>query len=175
VKSHWAYFKYVVRHKWFVFMAGRCVGVSFWRLLIHDWSKFLPSEWDAYVRSFYNRDGSKRDWKTRDPFDKQEFDAAWNHHQKVNKHHWQYWCLVNDSDDPKIKPLLMPEKFWREMIADWMGAGRAITGQWEVWSWYEKNRNKILLHDYIRNAVELELVHLQSTKARADRLGLAFP
>jgi hypothetical protein len=39
---HWRYFTYLVRHKWFVFLAGRRTGVPPRRLLIHDWSKFLP-------------------------------------------------------------------------------------------------------------------------------------
>jgi len=39
----------------------------------------------------------------------------------------------------------MPEHFVREMIADWCGAGRAITGEWEVLDWYEKNREKMAL------------------------------
>lgn len=42
----------------------------------------------------------------------------------------------------------------REMIADWMGAGRAITGKWEVAEWYEKNQNKIQLHPETRRFVE---------------------
>src|SRR6266536_5236416 len=104
MKGHWAYLKYVLRHKWFVFIAGRWVGAPLWRLIIHDWSKFLPCEWEPYVQSFYCRDGSKRDWKTRDVWTKMEFDLAWNHHQKVNKHHWQFWTLVTDSDDPRLRP-----------------------------------------------------------------------
>ena len=44
-----------------------------------------------------------------------------------------------------MKALPMPEKMVRVMVADWMGAGRAITGKWEVWVWFEKNRHKIVL------------------------------
>jgi hypothetical protein len=146
MKAHWAYLKYVLRHKWFVFLAGRKLGVSWWQLLIHDWTKFLPCEWGPYVQSFYNADGSKRDWKSRTEQDKEEFDAAWNHHQKVNKHHWQYWCLVTDSDEPRLRALPIPMKYVREMVADWVGAGRAITGKVEVWEWYVKNREKMVLH-----------------------------
>jgi hypothetical protein len=38
-----------------------------------------------------------------------------------------------------LKALPMPEKFVREMVADWMGAGRAITGRWDVNDWYRPN------------------------------------
>jgi hypothetical protein len=154
MKRHLAYLRYVLRHKYFVFIACLRCGVSLWRAIIHDWSKFLPCEWDAYARSFYNRDGSKRDWKTRDCWDKMEFDAAWNHHQKHNDHHWQYWLLTNDSDEPQSKPLLMPPRCWREMVADWWGAGKAITGTWDARNWYIKNASKIKLHEVVRPSVE---------------------
>lgn len=48
----------------------------------------------------------------------------------------------------------IPEGFVREMVADWMGAGRAITGKWEVGSWYSKNQEKIELHPSSRALVE---------------------
>lgn len=156
MRAHWAYFKYVMRHKWFVFLAGCETKAPLWRLIIHDWLKFLPCEWFPYVRRFYNRDGSKRDWNAM--YDKMEFDAAWNHHQKSNKHHWQYWILINDSDEPKLRPQIMPSNYVKEMVADWAGAGRAITGKWEVKTWYTTNRDKIIIHDETRELVEQILV-----------------
>lgn len=158
MRAHWSYFKYVMRHKWFVFLAGCKTNAPLWRLIIHDWSKFIPCEWFPYVRSFYNRDGSKRDWKTRGALEKLEFNMAWNHHQKTNKHHWQYWILINDSDEPKLRSQPMPTNYVREMVADWAGAGRAITGKWEVKTWYNANREKIILHDETRISVEQILV-----------------
>lgn len=161
MRAHWKYFLYVIRHKWFVFQACQKTGAPLWRAIIHDWSKFLPCEWGPYVRSFYNKDGSKRDWKSRDPLEKMEFDLAWNHHQKTNLHHWQAWLLTNDSDEPKVKPLLMPEKYIREMVADWMGAGRAITGKWDYQNWYATNKEKMVLHDQVRIRVEAILEALR--------------
>lgn len=154
MRAHWSYLKYVLRHKWFVFLAGWTCHVSLWRLIIHDWTKFLPCEWSPYVRSFYNADGTKREWKTRTAEDKAAFDAAWNHHQKVNQHHWQYWLLTNDSDEPKTKALAIDEKYVREMVADWVGAGRAINGKIAVQSWYLANKEKMILHPASRVWVE---------------------
>jgi len=153
MKRHLAYLRYVLRHKLYVGQACLRYGL-WWRAIKHDWTKFLPCEWEPYANSFYNRDGTKRDWKMRDPFDKMEFDAAWNHHQKVNDHHWQFWCLITDSDEPRYKPLPMPERCIREMVADWVGAGRAITGKIEVCDWYAKNRDKMLLAPETRARVE---------------------
>jgi Family of unknown function (DUF5662) len=138
---HFEYAAYVARHKWFVLLAGLKTGAPIWRLLIHDWSKLTPAEWSPYVRNFYT-----------DRKDQAAFDRAWLHHQHRNPHHWQHWLLREDDGDTKALP--MPESLVREMVADWMGAGRAITGKWDVVSWYAKNRSKIVLESGTRLAVD---------------------
>jgi hypothetical protein len=55
----------------------------------------------------------------------------------------------------------MPERLWREMVADWMGAGRAITGKWEAAAWYAKNREIIQLAEPTRAKVEALLTSLR--------------
>ncbi len=140
-RPHLRYLGYVVRHKWFVLLAGLKVRAPLWRLLIHDWSKLSPAEWRPYVQKFYGR-GENQD----------EFDAAWLHHQHRNPHHWQHWLLRED--DGPTKALRMPQGLVREMVADWMGAGRAITGEWDVAGWYAKNAEKMVLHPEVREQVE---------------------
>lgn len=144
VRPHLKYASYVARHKWFVFVAGRRTGAPLWRLLIHDWSKLTPAEWFPYVRSFYGGE--------RTPAVRLAFDAAWLHHQHRNPHHWQHWLLRKDDGDTRA--LAMPPALVREMVADWMGAGRAITGRWEVATWFEANEAKIALHPATRVHVE---------------------
>ena len=145
-KRHWSYLKYIVRHKWFVAIAAKECGCSLWCIIVHDASKFLPSEWFPYAYTFYDDDGDKRYEENGD------FNTAWNHHQKRNRHHWQYWLLKMDRGDMEALP--MPYKYVQEMVADWMGAGRAITGKWEVMEWYQKNKNTIILEPTTRNQVE---------------------
>jgi hypothetical protein len=205
VNKHWQYLKYVVRHKWFVLVAGLHVGAPLWRLLIHDWSKFLPCEWRPYAAFFYGMpDIDDNVWvdcidgvggraviieKRYDPNTKYKvrisdgyigesqefwahdfevkgvdeakaaFDAAWNHHQKANPHHWQYWLLTMDSGE--TAPIDMPEKFVREMVADWIGAGWAIRNQPNYVSacagageWYAKNADRMKLSARTRRRVE---------------------
>lgn len=142
MKKHLSYLWYIVRHKWFVLVAGLKIGAPLWLLLVHDLSKLLPSEWFAYANYFY---GGKKDQAA--------FDIAWLKHQHRNQHHWQAWCLIEDENWwPKPQP--MPRKYILEMVADWMGAGRAITGRWAVVEWYEKNKDQILLHPNTRVEVE---------------------
>lgn len=162
MKEHLKYLSYVIRHKWFVYRAGRRTGAPIWRLLVHDWSKFLPSEWFPYVRYFYGdypeaakvgRVGSQFCPSMRFKEDvASEFDYAWNLHQKRQPHHWQFWVLTEDSG--KVQPLAMPFHFVCEMVADWAGAGRAITGKWEVSNWYEKNKDRMTLHPTSREQIE---------------------
>lgn len=165
MRKHLRYLSYVLRHKWFVLVAGRRTGAPLWRLLVHDWSKFTPGEWFAYTDFFYAPKpvaayGDARLYGGLSPGDverittarQQAFDRAWLHHQHANPHHWQHWVLREDSGVTKLLP--MPEHFVREMVADWMGAGRAITGKWEAGAWYEKNAERIQLEHRTRIRVE---------------------
>jgi hypothetical protein len=166
MRKHWLYLRYVLRHKWYVFLACRTLGVPPWQSIVHDASKFLPSEWLPYANYFYgptgpppgtfnysdpsvspNRAGNVDRWNRARV---EAFDAAWNRHQKRNPHHWQFWLLVRDTGESV--PLPMPDRYVREMVADWVGAGRAITGRVEVAGWYAKNRDRMRLAPETREA-----------------------
>ncbi len=146
MKRHLSYLKYILRHKWFVLLASLRVHVPLWQVFVHDLSKFRPSEWGPYARCFYEPDGSKCYHES------EEFALAWRLHQIRNPHHWQYWLLRWDRGETTA--LRMPAKYIAEMLADWMGAGRAITGKWETAAWYEKNKAKIELHPDSRIVLE---------------------
>jgi len=146
--KHWNYLKYVLKHKWYVIVFGLKLRVPLWNLLIHDWSKFTPTEWSAYVWSFYG----PYEYKDRPKWLVEQFDRAWLHHQHYNPHHWQYWVLREDSGN--IKCIKIPEKYVREMVADWHSAGYCITGRNNTIGWYNDNKDKIKLHEITRAFVE---------------------
>jgi hypothetical protein len=162
MKAHLRYLRTVTRHKWFVFLEC-CKLRIFWRGLIHDWTKFLPSEWSPYVASFEGPKypsykgfhGEERrlalDLGHTKEAVRERFDRAWLHHQRWNKHHWQYWVLRND--DGSTVPQMMPWVYVREMVADWRGAGRAY-GSPDTAAWYLARRASILLHPATRALVE---------------------
>lgn len=85
----------------------------------------------------------------------EEFDRAWLHHIHMCPHHWQHWVLLEDDGD--VKFLEMPGRYIGEMLADWQGAGRAITGRDNLEEWYKANRDKILLHDRTRSIMEMHM------------------
>lgn len=146
--KHVKYFIYICRHKWFVLLAGlRVGGIPFWRLLIHDYTKFSRAEWGPYVERFFSGNAGKED-KTYDP---NSFKKAWQHHWENNPHHWEYWVNKLHGDD---EPIPMPVVCVREMVADWIGAGRAITGKWGISEWYAKTKDKQNLHYLTRQLVE---------------------
>jgi hypothetical protein len=162
MRAHLKYASYVLRHKWYVFLACCELGI-WWRGIIHDWTKFLPCEWFPYVAYF---NGPKYpSWRTLYGDVRQQecaagrtkeavrdaFDRAWLHHQHTNKHHYQHWVLRNDDGDTRI--LQMPDVYMREMVADWRGAGRAL-GKPDTAAWYQHNRDHILLHPTTRFSVE---------------------
>lgn len=167
---HWRYLKYVLRHKWFVFRAGLDTGAPLLRLVIHDWSKFLPSEWIPYAQWFYGWKGGS--WHRTHPdhlsvsgkWKKEKYGAAfkraWLRHIHRNAHHWDHWILKDgEPSGPSdgFVALEMPESLVREMVADWIGAGMAQGHGNDLRPWYAANQNTMLLHPATRALVD-ELV-----------------
>ena len=143
------YLKYVLRHKWKVFKEGRKLGVPLWALIIHDWQKFTRTEWTAYALKFFP--APARAWEFRSGgkvsinfSTAEDFDRAWLHHLHYGPHHWQYWELRGDA-------LEMPDRYRREMLADWRAMGDAS-------KWYFTQQPKPLLHYKTREWVEKSLL-----------------
>jgi hypothetical protein len=156
MNKHIECWKYILKHKYFVLVCGLKLKVPLWRLIIHDWSKFLPSEWIPYANYFYAEGGSDNHANSNgvhNPADgSYRFNVAWLKHQHRQPHHWQYWLLREDDGD--LIPLPMPEVFVREMVADWCGAGAAQGHGNDISEWYVNNRDRIHIHPYTRALVD---------------------
>lgn len=137
--------KSLLIHKWLVLQAGRLTGVSFWRLIIHDWSKFTPVEFINYSRWKYGVK-SKRGWA-----------KAWLNHLHHNPHHSEHWALswrgnpnfyngIGEPVAPFITLLPMPENQVREMIADWLATSKRVTGSWNIANWLNQNGPEMHMH-----------------------------
>ena len=146
MNRHIAYLKVVLRHKWFVFLACRRLGVPLWIALVHDWRKFLPRQWFPYARNFYEPDGTKRPGNRADSGDK-SFQLAWLDHQRA-RHHWQAWCVIEDAENGAavLTLLEIPEVYLRERLADWMGAGLAYDS-YKPHEWWTSHRRQICMNE----------------------------
>jgi hypothetical protein len=141
----------VLRHKFYVYQEGRKLGLGRWQLLIHDLSKFSRAEWGPYVRKFYGGPSPRDTSGGYDPNAQgDEFKRAWAHHWQTNLHHWEHWseCLP--------APLPMPDRYRREMLADWRGAGLA-QGKPDTAAFYRANGTRMRLHPETRAWVEAML------------------
>ena len=126
-----SYLWQVFKHKWFLIVAGlRVGGIPFYRLLIHDWTKFLPVEFIPYRKKFTLKNCPKEQWE-----------KAWEHHWKNNAHHWQFWVVGN-------QPFDMGESYAREMVADWLAASRGYHNHWNIQAWLDANFKKMNLHPW---------------------------
>ncbi len=162
MRRHLAYARYVFRHKWFVFVECCRLGIP-WLGLIHDWSKFLPSEWFPYARFFHEADGTLRQRRDKTGYYRptntgdQAFDRAiFLHLGRRNKHHWQAWAMVDSVAVVTVFPV--PDRYRREMLADWRGAARAQGLPRESVSlWWDHNGLKMKLHHETRAWVDARL------------------
>lgn len=156
------YMKYLLTHKFWVTYYCFKDGI-YRRGIMHDIDKFRLSMITGYAPQFYNSNGSKRNVRDKSGY----YDASqmelpcfvysWLYHQRRNKHHWQYWAMIEDSGN--IRCLDMPSEYVREMICDWRGAGRAQGtnpdgGNAELIRYYNKNKSKMYLSDNTRKTLE---------------------
>lgn len=146
-----AYARYLMRHKYYVWQECRRLGLPWHVGAFHDWSKFLPDEWWAYVKYFHMEGGAEAFAKSGHlpPRLAGPIARAVLFHKRRNPHHFEFWVLGEEVFE-------MPERFWKEMIADWRGAGKA-QGRPDTAAWYTANRHTITLHPETRAWVEKEL------------------
>lgn len=127
------------------------------RLINHDQSKYYEEEYDAYDDYFYGKeDKDEDDISVIDS----AFDYAWLRHIHNNPHHWQYWVLINDEDGTKA--LEMPHSQVYEMIADWWSFSWKTGNLKEIFDWYERHKEKMILHPATRRLVEDALGKIKS-------------
>lgn len=119
------------------------------RLTLHDDSKYTAEEYDAYDDYFYGKEG--RDEDDISVIDA-SFDYAWLHHIHNNPHHWQYWVLINDDDGTKA--LEMPESYAYEMLSDWFSFALKNGKPAEIFDWYDKHKDKMVLHPATKILIE---------------------
>lgn len=135
--------KYILAHKWYVFLECWRMGII-WRGLTHDLSKFVSSEFIPCTNYFFG--------DNKDSREDEGCDFGWLLHHKRSTHHWQFYTLPYNNG--KVKILEMPDKDRKEMLADWIGTARVKKRKYSTREWYRRNKGEIQLHPKTREWLE---------------------
>lgn len=104
-------------------------------LAMHDMSKYSDKEFEAYRKMFYCSDEDIRKSGVCDnvfnDIVEEEFEKAWAHHIKKNKHHPEHW-LKKDSETKEYE--IIPTYSFVEMICDWISV--SMTNKSSVYDWW---------------------------------------
>ena len=157
MRRYFSYFKKVLIHKYYVFLACLKLKAPLYLAITHDISKFTLEEFVPYAKYFYDKDGNPNSIKNNhgeydDSKQGQDFHSAWLYHTNRNKHHWNYWSIIRN--DSSINPMPIPEKYIKEMVADWIGAAKAYNPDVVVIDWYRKEKDNLIFHDNTRKRIE---------------------
>ena len=138
------HFILITEHRWVVFKLCCKIGLP-WRGLVHDLSKYSPTEFWESVR-YYEGNRSPIVSTKQD----KGYSEAWLHHKGRNKHHSEYWI---DMNAPEKTPV-MPYVYTAEMICDKLSAG--IVYQGKNWNkgypleYWKKEREKIFINEKVK-------------------------
>ena len=135
IKNIWLHLRKIQTHrKW---VRHYCFGIGLYKQgLFHDLSKYSPTEFWESVKYYQG---------TSSPIDASKaengYSMAWFHHRGRNYHHYEMW---QDDFDHGGTPILMPYKYFAEMICDYLAAGRAYMGKNFTFTseneWWNKKR-----------------------------------
>ncbi len=108
----------VTKHRHHVFVLCTRCGL-FWRGLVHDLSKFLPTEFFEGVKYFNGHYSPIIECRKQNGYS-----LAWLHHKGRNKHHFEYWY-----DDQNPEQVDIPYKYAVESVCDRIAASMTYQGK----------------------------------------------
>lgn len=150
LKGH---FLTVVRHRHKVMEHCFRAGI-FWRGLVHDLSKFTPTEFIPGVKYFQG---------DRSPNEKEREETgcskAWMHHKGRNRHHFEYWTDYSPVTK-RLEPVKMPDVYIFEMFCDRVAASKTYNKEKYTDSmplaYYERAKHRRLIEK--ETAAKLEFL-----------------
>lgn len=109
----------------------------------HDRSKYSTEEFEPYRKNFFP---SKLEDENPEV---NGFEKAWNHHQKSNPHHWQYWLMWKDGETTALE---MQKEYLIEMLIDWTAMSYKFKDTPK--NFYDKNKYTMMFHEQTRSDLE---------------------
>lgn len=120
LSKFFGHLKTVLIHKWWVLYYAIQAKIT-WQGITHDLSKFHPIEFFEGVKYYNGKTSPINACKA-----KNTFSNAWFHHRGRNPHHYEYWIDYLDNGG---LPMKMPSKYIKELVCDWIAAGKTYYGK----------------------------------------------
>ena len=165
VHNFFGHLNNVLTHRHMVFKFCCRVGIP-WQGFTHDFSKFTLTELIPSVR-YYQGTASPIGAERR----AKGYSEAWLHHKAKNKHHWEYW--VEFRDDGTEYYVKMPMNYVKEMLCDWLSAGKTYNRT--TWlpnyplEYFRKHESYYKLHPETK-AFALKVLHMFAEKGEDETL-----
>ena len=166
IKRFFGHLKTVLTHKHWVFYYASHLGYT-WRGLVHDISKFSPTEFFEGVKYWTGK---------RSPIlvakEKTGISYAWLHHRGCNKHHYEYWI---DKLDQGGVPHKIPFEYVVEMVCDWLAACRTYTKDHKnifkrEYDWWKGHEPHVKIHKASKTLISVLLWNLAETETSCPDL-----
>ena len=165
LKNFWNHLRTVQTHRKWVRYYCKLAGIP-WQGWRHDLSKYSPTEFFESARYWVGTSSPINEAKK---FNSDGLSIAWQHHKGRNEHHWEYWT---DEYSKGTVCHIMPEKYFTEMVCDFLGAGRAYMGKndftyakesdWWIRARDTTHKGMRELHKNMIDAIFEELVRCES-------------
>ncbi len=113
-----AHFATITRHRLIVCELCCKAGLA-WQGLVHDLSKYSPTEFATGMRYFqgtFSPNAAQRD--------AEGYSTAWLHHKGRNRHHFEYWTDIVKGSDGSLVGVPMPTRYVIEMFCDRIAASK---------------------------------------------------
>lgn len=160
----WKHFCTITHHRWLVRKGCFQVGL-YWQGLIHDLSKYAPTEFLAGARYYQG---------TRSPNTAQReaegYSQAWMHHKGRNRHHYEYWTDI----DPVTKEYVsvpMPRRYLAEMVMDRLAACKVYEGNaytdGSALTYFLNSRERLRMNEQTRQELGYLLTMLRDEGEKA--------
>lgn len=130
-----------IHRKW---VRHYCFAIGLYKQgLLHDLSKYSPTEFFESIKYYQGTSSPINASKQANGYS-----MAWFHHRGRNLHHYENW---QDDFDHGCKAVLMPYKYWAEMMCDYLAAGKAYNCSKftfkQEYEWWMKKKIQCAMHE----------------------------
>ncbi len=156
----WQHLKTITYHRYLVMCGCFRVGL-YWQGLVHDLSKYSPTEFWTGAR-YFQGDRSPNAAERED----KGYSEAWMHHKGRNRHHYEYWTDMS-RQTRCYESVMMPRKYLVEMVMDRRAACMVYQGKdytdGSALTYFEKSRERELMHPETKRQLGYILTMLQDS------------